>query len=60
MAALEFTPEVTRTVLEGVNPRMPTGPDGIHLSLVKIPASVLAVPIAGDAFILNKRENTPP
>ncbi len=46
LAALAFTPEATRTVLDGVNPHKSAGPDDLHPSLVKILASVLAVPIA--------------
>ncbi len=46
MAALAFTPEATRTALEGVNPHKSAGPDGVHPSLIRTLASVLAAPIA--------------
>ncbi len=45
MAALTFTPEATRSVLEGVNPHKSAGPDGVHPCLVKILADVLVEPI---------------
>ncbi len=45
VAALAFTPEATRSVLEGVNPHKSAGPDGVHPSLVKILANVLVEPI---------------
>ncbi len=46
LAALEFTPEAIRAVLEGGNPHKLAGPDGVQHSLIRILASVLAVPNA--------------
>ncbi len=40
MSALAFTPEATRSVLEGLNPPKSVRPDGVHPSLVKVLADV--------------------
>ncbi len=45
VAALTFTPEASRSVLEGVKPHKSAGPDGVQPSLVKILADMLVEPI---------------
>ncbi len=46
MEVQAFTLEATKAVLEGVNPHKSAGPGIVHPSLVRILASVLAIPIA--------------